>query len=986
MFGLRNRRKIKNQPVKTLSRRWKPVFETLEDRTVPTANLYVDFGDNIPAGGFNLTVNQLRGTFGAGGIQGPDLVAQGLTGTDNLRITALSGAIFPDYNGDGTNNAQDYTDLKNAVLQLTQRYYAAFDVNVALAPALDTTNSTTYRNGIISTLQAGSNTDGERDCYVFCCVITDTTIGQEVGAFLGLNGISRGIDIAGNNSNDDSELVFANTVINGLTAAQMDTSLAHDVAHEAAHDFGLEHTSPTAGNNNLLTQTDVIRQGGSQGVALRNFNIFTRFPLPTVSGAPVTVNNYDRLSNNSNLGLAAGFAAYVTGTGANDHITITSTGAGTANVLVQAYSDTARTVLISSFNYPISTNNGILVEGATGDDLFEIDGALAANVTLRGMPGNSALLVQGAGLAGSFTPTATTTVGLDGNTYSSGSVVIGSTNIIIQEYIAASQIQINNSSAFTYLAGVSADVLALNSTSGQVTGVGALPMVFTNTNTLIGVNGGANNDQFNITPSGVIPFNVNGGGAAEVNTATFDLTGVTNPVLTYNGPNSYTATFGNRATVTLVNIQGVNAINGAFAFTINGTNQNDVFRILRNGANVVVTISTNGGAPVTVLDVPANTFNPINFNGLDGNDQLIVDETGGTVTNTLNFDGGNPVYPTTPGDSVLFTGGNFLNLVYNATAIGAGNINLDGNLLNFVSTEPITVVSALGNVTINLVDNAANHTITLGDDGTLANNLSKVTIDAGIESLTFTNPTNTLAFAGNFNFSNTVILNALDTASLTPNINLVGGNVNDEFRITSLRNGQSVNILANAGTDSVVVGGSSLATFNTGAAAANLANVLGTVNVLANSSSTVYIDDSGFAGGRTITSDDVPSMPFFFTQGIHTTANGLTTAINVNNGAKEVQTAGGAGNDTFRINTTLVSNYSAGTTQTFFGNNGNDNFFVRPSTSAGIFVFGGASPGWRPWGTPERRPISGLRLRRYRQPAVQPGWRGDCSRFRPGHV
>ncbi|HQR07911.1 MAG TPA: M36 family metallopeptidase [Gemmatales bacterium] len=376
----------------------------------------------------------------------------------------------------------------------------------------------------------------------------------------------------------------------------------------------------------------------------------------------------------------------------------------------------------------------------------------------------------------------------------------------------------------------------------------------------------------------------------------------------------------------------------------NAANQNDTIRLIRdpnNSGDLLVFVNNpaaNPNSPDYRVDLALVT--QINVNGLGGNDSLNIDESNGVVNVPITYNGGSPAFPTTGGDSLLVNGNSFTNLVYNATGIGAGNINLDGNLITFTSLEPVTVTSALGNVTINLTDAAA-HTITLGDDGTPGNNLSKVTIDAGIESMTFTNPTNTLAFAGNNN-NNIVILNALDTASLTPNINLVGGTANDEFRITSLRNGQSVNVLANSGTDHTVIGGSSLATFNTGSAAANLANILGTVNVLSNSASTVHIDDSGFAGGRTITSDDIPSMPFFFSQGVHTTVNGLTTAINVNNGAREVQTAGGTGNDTFRINTTLVSNYSAGTTESFYGNDGNDNFFVRPSTAAGIYVYGGS--------------------------------------------
>src|SRR5262249_45886524 len=149
------------EPRKTHARP-KPAVELLEDRVVPARTLYIDMGDFFPAGGLAMTVLQVRDTFANGGIQGPDL--RGTYGTaptqityadgTNLNFAPLSGVVNFDYNGDGSTNALDYTQLKANALSVAQRIYAPFDVNVQLAPALDSTTSATYRAGIIATLQA----------------------------------------------------------------------------------------------------------------------------------------------------------------------------------------------------------------------------------------------------------------------------------------------------------------------------------------------------------------------------------------------------------------------------------------------------------------------------------------------------------------------------------------------------------------------------------------------------------------------------------------------------------------------------------------------------------------------------------------------------------------------------------------------------------------------------------------------------------------
>jgi hypothetical protein len=235
-------------------------IEIMEDRRMLTANLFLDFGDSFPTGGFTITAEDMQDTFAAGGVQGPDFLAAGATSdpvvagsllTFNSLSTLLASAF--DYNSDGSTNAQDYQDLRADVVQLVQRYYAPFDVNVQIAPALPNGTSAAYLTGIQGQLQAGANVDGERDAWVFISNASRLVNGvvTSLGNDLNLFGKAPGADLPGGgsaalpNARDDSVVVFADNILDGLTGAAIfdaDTRLAHVAAHEAAHSFGSWHT------------------------------------------------------------------------------------------------------------------------------------------------------------------------------------------------------------------------------------------------------------------------------------------------------------------------------------------------------------------------------------------------------------------------------------------------------------------------------------------------------------------------------------------------------------------------------------------------------------------------------------------------------------------------------------------------------------------------------------------------------------------------
>src|SRR5690606_22732707 len=107
-------------------------IEPLEARQLLTANLYLDFGDNFPAGGLDMTVQELRTSLAGGGIQGPDLRTLGTPAMGDatpLRFSALAELVTTggnafDYNGDATIDASDYTQLRAAIVNLVRRYYA----------------------------------------------------------------------------------------------------------------------------------------------------------------------------------------------------------------------------------------------------------------------------------------------------------------------------------------------------------------------------------------------------------------------------------------------------------------------------------------------------------------------------------------------------------------------------------------------------------------------------------------------------------------------------------------------------------------------------------------------------------------------------------------------------------------------------------------------------------------------------------------------
>ena len=148
LFGKRRAQSLNNNTkISRKKNTFAARFELLEQRYVLTSTLYLDFGDNFPAGGLAMTVDELQDSFGSSGLQGPNLVGDedagqpAIVAGTPLLFTGLSGLITFDYNGSGMVNATDYTDLRTDIISLVARYYSVFDLNIVIAPAVDNTTA-----------------------------------------------------------------------------------------------------------------------------------------------------------------------------------------------------------------------------------------------------------------------------------------------------------------------------------------------------------------------------------------------------------------------------------------------------------------------------------------------------------------------------------------------------------------------------------------------------------------------------------------------------------------------------------------------------------------------------------------------------------------------------------------------------------------------------------------------------------------------------
>lgn len=460
-------------------------MESLEDRRLLAANLFIDYGDNFPGGTLTTTTGAFRD------------IANATNGGDRILGTSMDGT-------GGFNAAQSLdvvsqtftTAERDSMRAIVERAYLGLDVNVIeLTTATTTTpdgrsvSGATSVADVVTTLRGGNST--WKDAYVFVgtFIVDQGGANQQTYGNLG-GGLSPSSPVLGetsdlvaaSNLHDDVAVVYSNGGINANTY--------NNIAHEAGHLFGLQHaiTNPvSSAATNLFHQAETM--------SYRNTNntpssiSFTRYPMIRGDGNTPggdVLNDYndlaartgdstlhDQARTDANVGGNPNFN-FVSGTGAHDIITIRRNGAN-ADVTVSAFADPGYTLPITvpdvggtTYSYSIPLNQSILVQAGGSNDRIFIDGDLGVDLTIDGMRGIDTLVVDGGtATTASYTPNSTTPIGVDLVTDFGGSIDIGTNTITFSNF---EPLEMSGFDTVTFVSPNGLDLIDVDTVAAPVSG------------------------------------------------------------------------------------------------------------------------------------------------------------------------------------------------------------------------------------------------------------------------------------------------------------------------------------------------------------------------------------------------------------------------------------------------------------------------------------------------------------------------------------
>lgn len=655
--------------------RKKPLLERLEDRTVPTSTLYVEFGDRFPTAGLTGTMNDLvnRSTPGNPVINGPQLDA--LTAPVRMRG-------FNRTNTTG-NDAADRVEI----MTLLRRYYEPFDITVVeLTATPQTVNGYQVRAAAnfdeMSTLlglNEGETKNNDAIVFVGQTVINgfnQFVFSQAFGG--GLLGVASGNDVNAPLSNRSDGFAF--TFMDDSTDFfESNIQLALTTAHEAGHLFGLDHAvtnffgTPTpAGIDPDIPVNEIMAYRDIPGYAM-----FSRFPtvrgdgntnVNTLSTGNVANTIYDQFAKDPQIGPNPNLE-YVTGTGANDVITITKTGDNEATVTVEAFTNANFTGAIrvpkiggTKYTYTIALDKPIRIDAGARNDRIVLDGDLGATVTIYGMQGTDSVIIDGKGAdSATYVPSTNTALGLDGQSDLRGSLVLSGTTFNFQEFEAASSLQLTNVKNVLLQTPGGSDEVTLSAAtggfgrlSGTADGATFVPLLFSGlTNLTIDVaNNDVDGDNDTVIIDASIAANVSGNflvqtGAGDdtlnVSVPTLALPASGLQFLAGDGENTLNL---DSATITMP----ANPTRPAIDF-VGGAN-NDTFNLSAQTVSLPATgLSFQGGAGDDSFNVASESISlptgvttaPFTFVAEGGEDRLTFTANTLTLSGAFTFEGGSEV-------------------------------------------------------------------------------------------------------------------------------------------------------------------------------------------------------------------------------------------------------------------------------------------------------------------------------------------------------
>ncbi|WP_422932153.1 beta strand repeat-containing protein [Singulisphaera sp. PoT] len=355
LTGLRRVRSTRISIAARLGRRWGGGAESLEERRL-LAYLFVDFGDNFTGGTLTTTEGGLRD----------------ISGNPSNPVLGISLGDKSGFNAGTQLNivAQSFTaSERDQMMAVVERDYAPLNITVVelTASPVTTADGRTVRGAssmtdVINTLGAGPSSS--HDAYIFVATFIADPTGPNTQTY-GPNGggLSPGGTVLGYTTNLSSAKDQYDEVSAVYSGGGFSFNTLNNIAHEAGHDFGLQHSltnSTGTVDTNLFPTAELMSYLNTNTTTS---SMFTRYPMPRGDGNSPGYNGQAIFSASAKtISLPSGSTASFTGSGfaAGLSITVSGTASNNGTYVIQAVTATKITLTSAATLTDETSNAGIV--------------------------------------------------------------------------------------------------------------------------------------------------------------------------------------------------------------------------------------------------------------------------------------------------------------------------------------------------------------------------------------------------------------------------------------------------------------------------------------------------------------------------------------------------------------------------------------------------------------------------------------------------